>query len=127
MVSFLLSSISICEGSDSHYFLLADRTISVIIILCYRAKVAISQFSSVAQSCLTLHDPMDCSMPGFQVHHQLTELTQIHVYQVSDAIQPSHPLSPPSPLALEAAIDNAKTNQHGYVLRIFHVQNQEAG
>ena len=126
MVSFLLSSISICKGSDSHYFLLVDHTISVIIILCYRAKAAISQFSSVAQSCLTLHDPMDCSTPGFQVR-QLTELTQIHVYQVSDAIQPSHPLLPPSPLALEAAIDNAKTNRPGYVPRIFHVQNQEAG
>ena len=60
--------------------------------------LAIFQFSSVAHSCLTLCDPMDCSMPGFPVHHQLPELTQIHVYQVGDAIPPSHPLSsPPSP------------------------------
>ena len=56
-----------------------------------------SQFSSVAQSCLTLCNTMDCSMPGFPVHHQLLELAQIHVHRVSDAIQPSHPLSSPSP------------------------------
>ena len=49
-------------------------------------------FSSVAQSCLTLCDPMDCSMSGFSVHHQLLELAQSHVHRVSDAIQPSHPL-----------------------------------
>ena len=51
-------------------------------------------FSSVAQSCLTLCDPTDCSMPGFPVHHQLPELAQTHVHQVGDDIQPSHPLSP---------------------------------
>ena len=56
------------------------------------------QFSSVAQSCPTLCDPMDCSMPGFPVHHQIPH-HQIHVHQVSDAIQPSHPLSSPSPPA----------------------------
>ena len=57
------------------------------------------QFSSVAQLCPTLCDPMDCSMPGLPVHHQLPEFTQTHIHQVSDAIQPSHPLSSPSPLA----------------------------
>ena len=51
------------------------------------------QFSSVAQSCLTLCDPMNCSLPGLPVHHQLPEFTQTHVHQVSNAIQPSHPLS----------------------------------
>ena len=56
------------------------------------------QFSSV-QLRLTLCDPMDCSMPGFPVHHELPELTQTHVHQVGDAIQPSHPLSSPSPPA----------------------------
>ena len=56
------------------------------------------QFSSV-QSCPTLHDPMNCSTPGLSVHHQLLEFTQTHVHQVSDAIQPSHPLSSPSPPA----------------------------
>ena len=52
--------------------------------------------SSVAQSCPTLCDPIDCSTPGSSVHHQLPELTHTHVYQVSDAIQTSHPLSSPS-------------------------------
>ena len=55
------------------------------------------QFSSVAQSRLTLCDPIDCSTPGFSVHHQLLELTQTHVHRVGGAIQPSHPLSSPSP------------------------------
>ena len=57
------------------------------------------QFSSVAQSCLTLCDLMNCSTPGLPVHHQLPEFTQTHVHQVGDAIQPSHPLSSPSPPA----------------------------
>ena len=54
-------------------------------------------FSSVTQSCLTLCDPMNCSMPGLPVHHQLPEFTQTHIRQVGDAIQPLHPLSSPSP------------------------------
>ena len=57
------------------------------------------QFSSVAQSCLTLCDPMNCSTPGFPVHHQLLEFTQTHVHWVGDAIQPSYPLLSPSPPA----------------------------
>ena len=57
------------------------------------------QFSSVAQSCLTLCNPMDCSTPGFPIYHQLPELAQTHVHWVGDAIQPSHPLSFPSPSA----------------------------
>ena len=55
------------------------------------------QFSSVAQSYPTLCDPMDCSIPGFPVHHHLLELAQTHVHWVSDTIQPSHPLLSPSP------------------------------
>ena len=57
------------------------------------------QFSSVAQSCLTLWDPMNRSTPGLPVHHQLPEFTQTHVHCVRDAIQPSHPRSSPSPPA----------------------------
>ena len=57
------------------------------------------QFSSVAQSCPTLCDPRNCSMPDPPVHHQLPEFTQTHVHRVSDAIQPSHPLPSPSPPA----------------------------
>ena len=57
-------------------------------------------FSSVPQSCSTLYQPMDCSIPGFPVHRQLLEPAQTHVHWVSDAIQPSHPLSSPSSPAL---------------------------
>ena len=59
-------------------------------------EVASFQFSSVAQSCPPLCNPMNLSMPGLPVHHQLPEFTQTHVHQVGDAIQPSHPLSSPS-------------------------------
>ena len=58
-----------------------------------------AQFNSVAQSCPTLCDPMNRSTPGLPVHHQLPEFTQTHAHQVSDAIQPSHPRSSPSPPA----------------------------
>ena len=71
--------------------------------LCWRRflrvpwiAVRLVQFSSVAQSCLTLWDPMNCSTPGCPVHHQLLELAQTHVHWVGDAIKPSHPLSSPS-------------------------------
>ena len=57
------------------------------------------QFSSVTQSCSTLCNPMNHSMPGFPVHHQLPEFAQTHIHRVSDAIQPCHPLSSPSPPA----------------------------
>ena len=59
------------------------------------------QFTSLAQSGQTLCNPMDCSMPSFPVHHQLPELAQTHIYWVSDAIQPSHPLLSPSPPTLD--------------------------
>ena len=61
--------------------------------------VASVQFSSVVQSCLTLCDPMDYSTPGFPVLHHHPEFAQIHVHWIDDAIQPSYPLSPPSPPA----------------------------
>ena len=57
------------------------------------------QLSSIAQSCLTLRNPVNCSMPGLPVHHQLPDFTQTHVHRLGDAIQPSHPLLSPSPLA----------------------------
>ena len=63
-------------------------------------STCIHQFSSVTQLCLTVCNHMNCSMPGFPVHHQLLELARTHVHWVGDAIQPSHPLSPPSPPAL---------------------------
>ena len=62
--------------------------------------LATAQFSSVAQLCTTLCNPMDWSMPGLPVHHQLLEFTQTPLHWMGDAMQPSHPLSSPSPLAL---------------------------
>ena len=85
-------------------------------------KVLISsvQFSSVSQSCLTLCDPMDCSTPGLLVHHQLLELPQTHVYWVGDAIQPSHPLSSPSPPAFNLF-------QHWGLFKWFSPSHQSIG
>ena len=66
---------------------------------CLQSFPASVQFSWVSQSCPTLCDPMNCSMPGLSGHHQLSEFTQTHVHRVGDAIQPSHSLFSPSPPA----------------------------
>ena len=66
---------------------LANLVLGIVSSICQFSL----QFSSVIQPCPSLCDPMDCSMPGFPVHHQLPELTQTHVHWVGDAIQPSHP------------------------------------
>ena len=81
-----------CHFSRYTWYKIDGRAVGCL----FTIKCAV-QFSSVAQSCLTLCDPVNCSMPGFPVHHQLLEFTQNHVHQVGDAIQPSHPLSSPSP------------------------------
>ena len=73
-----------------------DFKMFIFLIIFYFISV---HFSSVAQSCPTLCDPMNCSTPDLPVHHQLLEFTQTHVHRVGDAIQPSHPLSSPSPPA----------------------------
>ena len=73
--------------------------IDIFKIFKYRVSLKFTVFASVTQSCLTLWDPMNRSTPGLPVHHQLPEFTQTHVHWVSDAIQPSHPLSSPSPPA----------------------------
>ena len=78
--------------------LLVTELILLLLIQVEEEKVK-DQFSSVTQSCPTLCDPMNRSTPGFPVHHQLLDFTQTHVRQISDAIQPSHPLSYPSPPA----------------------------
>ena len=83
-------------------------------VLSYLYRV---QFSSVAQSCPTLCDPMDCSTPGFPVHHQLLELTQTHVHRVSDAIQPSHPLSAPSPAAFSLSQHQGLSSESVLLIR----------
>ena len=82
----LLQGILLIQGSNLH-----------LLSLLYRSV----QFSSVAQSCPTLCDPINRSTPGLPVHHQLPEFTQTHVHRVGDAIQPSHPLSSPSPPAFK--------------------------
>ena len=72
-----------------------------IVMVTYKEKESekVFQFSSVAQSCLTLCDPMNRSTPGLPVQHQLPEFTQTHVHRVGVAFHPSHPLLPPSPPA----------------------------
>ena len=82
-----------------------------LIYLCIWQAV---QFSSVVQSCPTLCDPMNCSMPGLSVHHQLPEFTKTHVHRVGDPIQPSHPLSSPSPPA-----PNPSQNQSFPISQLF--------
>ena len=77
--------------------LLCDILANIHIVHFYMLYIQWYLISSVAQSCLILCDPMDCSTPGFSVHCQLPELTQTHVHWVGNAIQPSHPLSSASP------------------------------
>ena len=72
----------------------SQTLITIFVYTC-----SFTQFSSVAQSCSTLCDPMNCSTPGLPVHHKLPEFTQTHAHRVGDAVQPSHPLSSPSPPA----------------------------
>ena len=84
-------------------------------ILCIYGALSV-QFSSVTQSCLTLWDPMDCSMPGFPVHHQLPELAETHVHWVSDAIQTSHPLL--SPFSLPSIFPSIRVFSNESVLCI---------
>ena len=75
------------------------------------------QFSSVTQSCPTLCDPMNSSTPGLPVHHQLPEFTQTHVHRVSDTIQPSHPLSSPSPPAPNPSQHQVSSNESTLCMR----------
>ena len=75
------------------------------------------QFSSVAQSCLTLCDPMNSSILGLPVHHQLPESIQTHVHRFSDAIQPSHPLSSPSPPAFNLSSIRVFSNESALRIR----------
>ena len=95
------SSPAICSNitSSKQSFPVSHTTspLQLTLALCTFHWLPSSQFSSIAQKCLTICDPMDCSTPGFPLHHQLPELTQTHVHWVSNAIQPSHPLSSPSP------------------------------
>ena len=87
-----------CKVSDSWTAFLSGTQDQIYLYIYIYVYISV-QSSSVAQSCPTLCNPMDCSTPGLPVHHQLPEFTQTHVHWVSDAVQPSHPLSSPSPPA----------------------------
>ena len=79
-----------------NYLYKSDKSLAIPVQQNFQHNV---QFSSVTQSCPTLCDPMNLSTPGLPVHHHLPEFTQTHIHRVRDAIQPSHPLSSPSPPA----------------------------
>ena len=87
-----LSSPDPCNIWIFQYIHISNLTLDI-----ERLSLTFVSFSRIAQLCLTLCNPVDCSTPGFPVHHQLPELTQTHVHWVGDAIQSSHPLSSPSP------------------------------
>ena len=85
--------------SPNHHFAVHLKLMKYCKSAILQTHKAEKELSSVTQSCPTLFNPIDCSTPGFSVHHQLPELAQTHVHRVSDAIQPTHPLSsllPPS-------------------------------
>ena len=86
-------------GVSCHFLLQGIFSTPGIKPAALMSPVLAVQFSSVTQSCPTLCDPMNRSKPGLPVHHQHPEFTQTHVHRISDAIQPSHPLSSPSPPA----------------------------
>ena len=112
-----LKQLSTCTHIHKHTLTYTYKTIRVIEIKAYKLTLIFYfqhmpwmhstwnysfwkyQIRSVAESCLTLCDPTNRSTPGLPVHHQLPEFTQTHVHRISDAVQPSHPLSAPSPLA----------------------------
>ena len=109
MIPYKWKTLIFClaQGREYVYFYLVFQTVACSpypkmytsalgFWFCFLVSV---EFSSVAQSCLTLCDPMNCSTPGLRVHHQLPESTQTHVHWVRDVIQPYHPLSSPSPPA----------------------------
>ena len=102
---------SLFGAQDLHKVLDFQRFLTLIYIDCH-----CHQFSSVAQSCPALCNPMDCSKPGFPVHHQLLELTQTHVHCVSDAIQPFHPL--PSLLLPPSTFPSIRVFSNELVLHI---------
>ena len=93
--------------------------------MCLAQEVCINsvQFISVAQLCLTLCDPMDCSMSGFPVHHQLAELTQTHVHRVDEAIQPSLPLLSAFNLSQHQSLSQGVSSSH-QVAKVFEFQLQ---
>ena len=119
-------------GSSVHGIFQARMLEWVAITLQQWSGNLLIQFSSVAKSCLTLCDSIDCSKPGFPVHHQLLELTQTQVHEVGDAIQPSPPLLSPSPPAFNLPQHHglfqwaSSSHQVAKVLE-FQLQHQSSG
>ena len=109
------------KQKDSCTPMLIAALFTIVMIWKYPSTESV-QFSSVTQSCLTLCDPMNCCTPGLHVHHQLPEFTQTLIYWVGDAIQPSHPLSSPSPPAL-----NLSQNQSLFKCQLFASGGQSIG
>ena len=89
----------ICVVPNRHTSCLPTNCLQLLPVACAVFKPLV-QFNSVTQLCLTLSDPMNCSMPGLPVHHHFLELTQTHVLRIGDAIQPSYSLTSASPPAL---------------------------
>ena len=116
---FILHGIFPTQGSKPSVLLLLHWQVGSLPLLPpWKSLLILSvQFSSVSQSCPTLCDPMDCSTPGIPVHHQLPELTQTYVHRAGDAIQPSHPLSSPSPPTL-----NLSQHQGLFQESILHIR-----
>ena len=98
---FKFTSIVTLQFLRLRVFFFPSPCILAVPVQAHHLKLLVSpdQIRSVPQSCLTLCDPMNCSTPGLPVQHQLPEFTETHVHRGSDAIQPSHPLSSPSPPA----------------------------
>ena len=95
----IIFKINIGQGANSKSKTLYFIYVALLILQQLQEMLKMVQFRSVALSCLTICDPIDCSISGLPVHYQLLELTQIHVHWVGDAIQPPHPLWSPSPPA----------------------------
>ena len=108
--------ILICSLKEYHSAVEMVTRITIWIILTNL------QFSSVAQSCPSIFDPMNCSTPGLPVHHQLPEFTQTHVHRAGDAIQPSHPLSSSSPPAPNPSQHHKPLVQFSSVQSLSHVR-----
>ena len=119
------TSIRLKVGSLDETLVLTDT----FIVTLWEAGAVFCSVSSVAQFCLTLHNPMDCSMLGFPDYHQLPEFTQTHVHPTDDATQPSHPLSSPSPPAFKLSQHQGLFQWVGSLHQVvkvleFHLQHQ---
>ena len=106
---FASSEILNCKIRGKKFFVVMHMHVCSHII--FKPMNMSVQFNSVAQSCPTLCDPMNHSTPGLPVHHHLPEFTQTHVHRVSDAIQPSHSLSSPSPPAPNPSQHHSLSNE----------------